>query len=521
MRRKAASVAGSILFVSLASIAGAAVPAAPEVTVGADIKQLQFDWEAVPTSSRYELWFKANDGAAWTRYTEIPADHVPRIRINVSVHLLDWRVARYRVAACNSSGCTTSAEVPVTHLGNDAVGYFKPNASAYSHWYGAMIALSADGRTFAVESGENRGTATETVGVHVYRKASAGSGWRYEAEVLPTVATSNSIQPYSGGNPLALSGDGNVLALGVPLEDVGTPGSPASGAVYLFRRDGARWQLEQKLLGDPDLDHWFGTQVELDDAGTTLAITHNRIPPDSGFDRGGTRIYRKDGSGWQHVRSLPVPASPLNECFSISLSGDGQTLFRTCSDANYVNGIVQVFRAPTWDSAGVVTSAGANWVDSTYDGARFVVRSENNFARVFDWSGGSWTQDGAFQMGKENYHGPNVAISRDGAIVAGGDYFDTLAGTGIVYPGTQQNGTKHTGSIFVYERRSFGWNLRRILKPVVSMDYGDLAFGTVIALGDRGRILAVGAFNDASAASGIGGDPTNTSAPERGAAWLY
>ena len=41
----------------------------------------------------------------------------------------------------------------------------------------------------------------------------------------------------------------------------------------------------------------------------------------------------------------------------------------------------------------------------------------------------------------------------------------------------------------VYERRSFGWNLRRIVKPAVQRDQ---AFGAVLALGDLGRILAVG-----------------------------
>lgn len=36
-----------------------------------------------------------------------------------------------------------------------------------------------------------------------------------------------------------------------------------------------------------------------------------------------------------------------------------------------------------------------------------------------------------------------------------------------------------------------------------------------------GRTLAVGAAGDASTATGIGGDQTNASAPERGAAWVY
>ncbi len=215
---------------------------------------------------------------------------------------------------------------------------------------------------------------------------------------------------------------------------------------------------------------------------------------------------------------MPIPQGPNNQCYSVSLSGDGQTLFRTCTDSNYVGGMVQVFRAPAWEPDGEVPFAGATFVDSTYDGARFVVRHQNNFTRVFDWSAGTWIQDGEFTTGRENYLGANLAISRDGAIVAGGDYYDTLSDTGIVYPGTQHNGTVHSGAVFVYERRSFGWTLRRILKPALQRDQ---AFGTVLALGDRGRILAVGAFDDASAASGIDGDPTDTSTPERGAAWLY
>lgn len=504
------SIAMSIVSASMASISHAAAPAAPVVTVGADLKQLQFDWDQVPTSNRYELWFKANDAAAWVKYTEAPASQGARVRINVSVHLLDWRVAKYRVAACNPSGCTNSNEVFVTGLGGDAIGYFKPATSGYSHWYGSAVALSADGQTFAVQAGENIGAAADAVTVQVYRKPSQNAHWRREARLKPTVTQSYTTQPYWGGNPLALSGDGNLLAFGVPTEG-------SSGAVYLFRRNGTAWQLEQKLAGTIAGDG-FGTQVELDDAGTTLAISHNRNGSEDAFVRGTADVYRHASTGWQRVTTLPVPQEPDNACFSISLSGDGQTLLRACSDPDHVGGVVQVFRAPGWSADGELQVAGADWVDTTYDGGRFVVRNHNNVTTVYDWDAGIWSQDGAFRTGVENYGGANLAISRDGAIVAGGDYFDTLSDTGIVYPGTQHQGTVHSGAVFVYERRSFGWNLRRILKPAVQRGQ---AFGTVLALGDRGRVLAVGAFDDASAASGIDGDPTDTSVPERGAAWLY
>jgi hypothetical protein len=518
MRSSFTTFTGTLVLASLASAAPGA-PAAPQVTVGADLKQLQFDWDRVPSATRYELWFKANDAAAWVKYIDVPGARSESVRINVSVHLLDWRVARYRLAACDASGCTNSAETHVTQLGNDAIGYFKPNTPAYNHWYGSAVALSADGRTFAVQTGENLGTAADSVTVQIYRKPSRTSGWRHEAALEPNVTQEYTTQPYWGGNPLALSGDGNLLAFGVPTEAAVSPDSWGSrGAVYLFRRTGSSWQLEHKLVGEPISGNYFGSQVELDDAGTTLAVTHNRSPSEATFVRGVTDIYRRASTGWQLVRTLQVPQNDMNQCFSISLSGDGRTLFRTCSDPDYVNGVVQVFRAPGWDADPELTVAGANWIDSTFDGARFAVRTEQNLVRIFNWLAGVWTQDGEFKTGKENYHGPNLAISRDGAIVVGADYFDSTAGTGIVYPATQQNGTIRSGTVWVYERRSFGWNLRRILKPAVARDQ---AYGTVLALGDRGRVLAVGAFGDASAASGIGGDPTDTTVPERGAAWLY
>src|SRR5689334_145533 len=134
----------------VAAAARAAPPAAPVVTVGVNnVKQLQFDWASVPQSDRYELWFKADDGANWIKYRETSARHL-LMRITVSVHLLDWRVARYRVAACNSSGCTSSNEVGVAELADDATGYLKPNYVGEAWSFGGAVAMSADGMTAAV-----------------------------------------------------------------------------------------------------------------------------------------------------------------------------------------------------------------------------------------------------------------------------------------------------------------------------------------------------------------------------------
>jgi hypothetical protein len=97
-------------------VALAAVPAVPTVTVGASgLKQFQFDVSPVAGASYYELWFLPNGAAKWVKYmTTLDAD--PLFKVTVSAHLLDWHNARYRVTACNTDGCSSTAKIAVTNL---------------------------------------------------------------------------------------------------------------------------------------------------------------------------------------------------------------------------------------------------------------------------------------------------------------------------------------------------------------------------------------------------------------------
>src|SRR5882672_5338595 len=95
-----------------AALARATPPAAPQVTVGASAdKQLRFDWEIVPRSNYYELWFEANNGAREVKFGE-SVPWRPTMVNNISAHLLDWQQVRYRVKACNPSGCGSSPLIP-------------------------------------------------------------------------------------------------------------------------------------------------------------------------------------------------------------------------------------------------------------------------------------------------------------------------------------------------------------------------------------------------------------------------
>src|SRR5688572_30446343 len=171
---------------ALTAVAVAAPPAAPTITVAAsNIKQLQFDITPVTRINRYELWFKANSGAQWTYYAQTPAQR-PRFRINTSVHLLDWRQARFFVKACNSSSCSQSNVVDVDGEQLAAIGYFKPSTSQRNQSIGFNFAVSADGMTMAVLGSQTIDHVAGRAQILVYRRNSSSSGWHLDARVYPS-----------------------------------------------------------------------------------------------------------------------------------------------------------------------------------------------------------------------------------------------------------------------------------------------------------------------------------------------
>ena len=84
--------------------------ASPQVTVGANLKELVFDWEAVPGAVNYRLLVKRTDSNR--EYFAPFGDRTRRTRIAIplAVHQERWQTTRYIVMACNTAGCTRSAE---------------------------------------------------------------------------------------------------------------------------------------------------------------------------------------------------------------------------------------------------------------------------------------------------------------------------------------------------------------------------------------------------------------------------
>jgi hypothetical protein len=93
--------------------------------------------------------FENPDGVSG--FTQVGADlTTTNTVLDIAVHRHDWGNARYLVEACNSFGCTASNEVTTLAGMLETIGYFKASNTEASDIFGSTLALSADGNTLAV-----------------------------------------------------------------------------------------------------------------------------------------------------------------------------------------------------------------------------------------------------------------------------------------------------------------------------------------------------------------------------------
>ena len=182
-------------------------------------------------------------------------------------------------------------------LASDGVGFDS---------FGASVALDGNvvviGATGCDDLGDGAGAA------YVFRHD--GSRWQEEAKLLASDAMPND----AFGREVAVSG--NTLVVAAVTDDLGA----ASGAVYVFRFDGTRWNEEQKLLAaDGAAGDQFGTSVSLD--GSTLAIGAS-LDDDLGQSSGSAYIFRYAGNRWQQEQKLIAADGATGDGYGVSVAVD-------------------------------------------------------------------------------------------------------------------------------------------------------------------------------------------------------
>lgn len=259
------------------------------------------------------------------------------------------------------------------------------------------------------------------------------------------------------GDAVALSSDGNILAIGAPRH------SNERGLVRVFVRsdhaDGSTsWTKRGQDLTGEAMNMQFGDAVALSSDGTMLAVGAPLHDYDGGTNTGGVWVYAWTSDGWARR---------------------GSVIRTTTSNAGLGNTV-------SLSSDGAVVAIGGRRHNS-YKGT----------VRVYAWQEDEWNQRGSQLVGATagDRFGTRVALSSDGS---------TLAASAYAEKGTQ--GFSTAGSVRVYTWTDSGvgatassWTLKG---AVIRGDSNEDKLGSGMAMSPDGKIVAAGAPGNAGSMAG-------------------
>jgi hypothetical protein len=380
----------------------------------------------------------------------------------VSVHLHDWANASYMLEACNDSGCSSSGIITTKSAMLAAIGYFKASNTDANDYFGWSIALSADGNTLAVGAINEDSAATGLDG------------------------------------------------------DQADNSAENSGAVYIFTRskNGADgWQQQAYLkASNTGSGDGFGQALSLSADGNTLAVgAHSENSNattingdesnDAANNSGAAYVFIRKEEKWTQQAYIKASDSSQSDLFGITvaLSADGNTL-----------------------------AVGASGEDSSevgisLEGNKYNFSASNSGAvYVFTRSSESWSQQAYIKASNtgagDGFGGGSLGLSSDGNVLAVGAIHESSKSMGINGDETD-NSADWSGAAYVFRRDSGQWAQEAYIKASNTEAY-DL-FASKLALSADGKTLVVGAMNEKSSAMGINGDQTNNDTSNSGAVYVF
>jgi len=299
------------------------------------------------------------------------------------------------------------------------------------------------------------------------------------------------------GDSVALSSDGNTLAVGAPMENSraqGINGNQAdestydAGAVYVFTRNGNTW-TQQAYVKASNTRHSsnFGYIVRLSGDGNTMAVSaYHESSSATGINgnqddesipqAGAVYVFTRRDATW--TQQAYIKASNTGEAekgdeigdgdqfgFSLALSNDGNTL-----------------------AAGAIAedSAGQNQDDNSLQSAGAVY--------VFNRSGSAWSQQAYVKPsnpGTGDLLGYSVSLTADGNMLAVGSFDEDG-------PDDRSNGT---GAVYVYLRNGTAWTQQAYLRAS-NAEPGD-SLGVSVAISFDGNTIVSGALDEDCFCTGI------------------
>jgi trimeric autotransporter adhesin len=566
--KKSSASSSSISSSSLrSSFSAASIPANgsgiwPSVKVEAqNPKVLTFQWSAVEGATSYKL-FKRD--AATGGVTQIGGDLTStQATDEIGVHVHDWVNNYYYVDACNASGCERSSLAFTATEMIKAIGYVKASNTEANDFFGWSIALSADGMTLAVGApsedskaiGVNGSQAdndsTNAGAVYIFIKENGV--WKQQAYLKasnteqPNINTSRVLPNDRFGYKVALSDDGNTLAVTALLED-----SPSDG------------------INCNQNNYEVTSYASSSDPSDDLIKAQN-------YDVGAVYIFTRTNNDWNqdaYVKTVFSPIYPFSNPFvalrfgeTIALSGDGKTLaVGATSDYITRSGVVNFSSASSvreclefYPSSSSSNSNSSSKSSSSVSSSSSTTSSNSSATSSYKGGSGSgavylfrlsengWKEDAhikASNAQESDAFGTSIALSTDGSTMAVGAIGEDSNAQGVngdqssntcyyfkdsayvIEPECKEalknavRGYINNGATYVFKRAEDIWTQEAYLKP--GSTFITTLFGSSVDLSGDGNTLVVGAPGDASNATAVNGDATqNIDYANTGAAYIY
>jgi hypothetical protein len=292
-----------------------------------------------------------------------------------------------------------------------------------------------------------------------------------------------------GGN-VALSGDGTTLAVGASGDeslatgidsDPGEDGGQAVGAVYLYVYEGGEWRQQAYIkASNSDLGDYFGLVQAISDDGNTLVIgspgegsastgVNGDESDNTMASAGAVYVFSRHDGVWRQQAYIKSSNTAEGDEFGrqVTLSGDGDIL-------------------------GVL---------------------DKDLVYLFRRTGSDWAQQTVLEVSNSAYRNASgiasLELSSDGLTLAVGASEEDVV----------DNSVQGAGAVYIFVANGNGWTQQAHISAV-NADSGD-HFGKTLSLSASGELLAVGAENESSSATGVDGDSADNSAEYAGAVYLF
>lgn len=355
--------------------------------------------------------------------------------------------------------------------------------------FGAAVAMSADGNIIAI------GAQMETVNSHAAQGAAyvyvrSGNTWSQLHLV-----SSDGVAGDHFGAAVSISNDGNSIVIGAPRAN------STHGVAYLFERSGAVWIQTQKFWDSsaPAANAFVGAAVAISGNGNTVIIGAYG----SNASQGKVLSYWRSGSSWTTASGSSMYASDgaANDTFgvAVALNYDGSTAIIGATGKSLNRGAAYVFKYTygffQWSQQseilawdGVAADDFGRSVALSSDGNIALVGSDNATVNTHLWQGAAYT----FTRSGTTWSNGLKLTSSDGA---SGDWFGnsvalTSDGRMALIGATHATlyGRSAQGAAYIFN----GSNFSRQQKLTSDGSASD-TFGTAVAMSSDGVMMVIGA----------------------------